>query len=212
MQRLESVVTAYGTEVGRYGLGVELTTVGDRELVGHSGGWPGHITLTLADPGTGLVVSVLTDAIDGPAQDLAHGLVKLVDVALAPRAAVPPPPADAPPLHSFTGRFAGLWGMADVVELGGRLVLVRPTSPDPLLGMEELHVVDDRTLRVAAEPGFGAAGELVHLERDADGGVTSVRLAGVTLRPVAEFLRRRGAVARGPEADLPGAATRRSAP
>lgn len=212
MQRLESVVTAYGTEVGRYGLGVELTTVGDRQLVGHSGGWPGHITLTLADPTSGLVVSVLTDAIDGPAQDLAHGLVKLVDVALTPRATVPPPPGDAPPLHSFTGRFAGLWGMADVVELGGRLVLVRPTSPDPLLGMEELQVVDDRTLRVAAQPGFVAAGELVHLDRDADGAVASVRLAGVTLRPVAEFLRRRGAAARGPEADLPGAATGGDAP
>jgi CubicO group peptidase (beta-lactamase class C family) len=50
MQRLESVVTASGTEVGRYGLGVELSTVGDRQLVGHSGGLPGHLTLTLADP------------------------------------------------------------------------------------------------------------------------------------------------------------------
>ena len=134
--------------------------------------------------------------------------MKLVDVALTPRAAVPPPPADAPPLPSFTGRFAGLWGMADVVELGGRLVLVRPTAPDPLHGMEELQVVDARTLRVAAQPGFGAAGELVHLERDADGGVASVRLGGVTLRPMAEFLRRREAAARGPEADLPGAANR----
>jgi hypothetical protein len=206
------VVTAYGTEVGRYGLGVELSTVGDRQLVGHSGGWPGHLTLTLADPAVGLVVSVLTNAIDGPAQELAHGLVKLIDVALSPRATVPSPPADAPPLHSFTGRFAGLWGMADVVELGGRLVLVRPTAPDPLPGMEELQVVDARTLRVAAQPGFGAAGELLHLERDSDGGVGSLRLAGVTLRPLAEFLRRREATARASEAVLPGAATGRSAP
>ncbi|RBY76196.1 serine hydrolase [Blastococcus sp. TF02-09] len=212
MQRLESVVTAYGTEIGRYGLGVELSTVGERQLVGHSGGWPGHLTLTVADPAAGLVVSVLTNAIDGPAQELAHGLVKLVDVALSPRAVVPPPPADAPPLHTFTGRFAGLWGMVDVVELGGRLVLVRPTAPDPLLGIEELQVVDDRTLRVAAQPGFGAAGEDVHLERDADGAVASVRLAGVTLRPMADFLRRRGATARGPEADLPGAGTSGNAP
>jgi D-alanyl-D-alanine carboxypeptidase len=212
MQRQESVVTAYGTEIGRYGLGVELTTVGDRQLVGHSGGWPGHLSLTLADPTAGLVVSVLTNAIDTPAQELAHGLVKLVDLALTPRATVPPPPADAPPLHSFTGRFAGLWGMVDVVELGGRLVLVRPTAPDPLPGAEELQVVDARTLRVAAQPGFGATGELVHLERDADGAVASVRLAGVTLRPVAEFLRRREAVARRPGADLPGAATGGGAP
>lgn len=184
MQRQESVVTAYGREVGRYGLGVDLTRVGERELVGHSGGWPGHITLTLADPATGLVVSVLTNAVDGPAAELAHGVVKLVDVALAPRAEVPAPPPDAPPLAAFTGRFVGLWGVVDVVELGGRLVLVRPTLPDPLHGMEELQVVDAGTLRVAAQPGFGAAGESVPLERDAGGTVTSLRLGGVTHRAV----------------------------
>lgn len=182
MQRLETVVTAYGTEIGRYGLGVDLTTVGERHLVGHSGGWPGHITLTLADPGTGLVISVLTNAIDGPAQELAHGLVKLVDATLTPRAEVPAPPADAPPLDEFSGRFAGLWGVLDVVELGGRLVLVRPTQPDPLHGMEELQVVDAGTLRVAAQPGFGAAGELMPLVRDDAGRVVALRLAGVTHR------------------------------
>ena len=49
------------------------------------------------------------------------------------------------------------------------------------------------TLRVAAQPGFGAAGELVPLERDAVGRVVALRLGGVTHRPLAEFLRRRDA-------------------
>ena len=190
MQRLESVVTPYGTEVARYGVGMALMTVGERHLVGHSGGYPGHITMTLVDPVDRLVVSVLTNAVDGPAEDLVVGLVKLVDVALAPRAEVPAPPADAPPLSSFTGRFASLWGVLDVAELGGRLVLVRPTSPDPLPGIEEVEVVDDRTLRVAAQPSFGPAGELVPLERGADGGVASLRLGGVTHRRVDLALRR----------------------
>jgi D-alanyl-D-alanine carboxypeptidase len=198
MQRLESVVTSYGTEVARYGVGLGLWTVGDRQLVGHSGGWPGHITVTLIDPVAKLVVSVLTNAIDGPAEELATGLVKLIDVALTPRAEVPPPPADVPPLSSFTGRFAGLWGVLDIAELGGRLVLVRPTSPDPLPGVEELQVVDAATLRVAAQPSFGAAGEPVPLERDADGRVVSLRLAGVTSRPVEVFRRLRTSMTRAP--------------
>ncbi len=182
MQRLESIVSPYGTEAGRYGLGVVLATVGDRKLVGHSGGWPGHITLTLADPATGLVVSVLTNAIDGPAEDLVHGVIKLIDAALRPRATMPAPPADAPPAASSTGRFAGLWGVLDLAELGGRLVLLRPTSPDPLPGLDELEVVDADTLRLARQPGYGAAGELVPLERDASGRVVSLRLGGVTHR------------------------------
>jgi len=192
MQRLESVITAYGTEIGRYGVGMALTTVGERRLVGHSGGYPGHITLTLIDAVDRLVVSVLTNAIDGPAEELATGLVKLVDVVLTPRTPVPPPPAAAPPLASFTGRFAGLWGVVDIAELGDRLVLVRPTAPDPLPGVEELEVVDGATLRVAAQPGFGAPGELLPVERDAAGRVTAIRLAGVTNRPLEEVLGRRG--------------------
>jgi D-alanyl-D-alanine carboxypeptidase len=196
MQRLESVVTAYGAEVGRYGVGMALMTVGERQLVGHSGGYPGHITQTLIDPDAELVVSVLVNAIDGPAEDLAVGLVKLIDVALKPRTEVSPPPADAPPLSTFTGRFAGLWGVIDVAELGGRLVLVRPTLADPLPAVEELEVVDARTLRVAAQPSFGPAGELVPLERDADGRVVSLRFGGVTSRPIGDFLRRRPAMTR----------------
>ena len=191
MQRLESIVTAYGTEVGRYGVGMALQTVGERQLVGHSGGYPGHVTLTLLDPVGELVVSVLTNAVDGPAEDLVTGLVKLVDVALEPRAAVPGPPAGTPPPASFTGRFASLWGVVDVAELGGRLVLVRPTLPDPLPGIEELEVVDAGTLRIAAQPGFGPAGEPIRLERDADGRVVSLRLGGVTNRPVDDVPPRR---------------------
>jgi D-alanyl-D-alanine carboxypeptidase len=192
MQRLESVVTAYGTEVGRYGVGMGLWTVGDRHLVGHSGGYPGHITLTLVDPVGRLVVSVLTNAIDGPAEDLAVGLVKLIDVALKPRADVTPPPAGAPPLSSFTGRFASLWGVVDVADLGGRLALLRPAATDPLPTVEELEVVDRTTLRVAAQPSFGPAGELVPLERDSLGRIVALRLGGVTSRPIDDYRRQRG--------------------
>jgi D-alanyl-D-alanine carboxypeptidase len=188
MQRLESIVTPYDTEIGRYGVGMGLWTVGDRHLVGHSGGYPGHITVTLIDPVGRLVVSVLTNAIDGPAEELAIGLVKLIDVALKPRSEASPP-ADAPPLESFTGRFASLWGVLDVAELGGRLALVRPTATDPLPTVEELEVVDATTLRVAARPSFGPAGELVPVQRDAEGRIVSLRLGGVTSRPVGDVLR-----------------------
>jgi D-alanyl-D-alanine carboxypeptidase len=182
MQRLETVVTPYGTEVARYGLGMSLTTVGERHLVGHGGGWPGHITATFVDPVDRLAVSVLTNAIDGPAEELATGLVKLLDVALRPRAELPAPPPDALPLGSFTGRFANVWGVLDVAELGGRLVLLRPTAADPLPTVEELQVVDPGTLRVAPQPGFGASGEPVPVERGPDGRVASLRYAGVTSR------------------------------
>ncbi|WP_250445406.1 serine hydrolase [Actinotalea sp. C106] len=196
MQRLESVVTSYGTEIGRYGVGIERRTIGQRELVGHSGGYPGHITRTYVDPREKLVVSVLTNAIDGPADLIATGIIKLVDAALNPSSGTTPTPHDdaLPPLSSYTGRFANLWGMLDVADLGGRLVLVRPTLADPLQGLEEVTVEGPDLLRVHAQSTFGAGGELVHLERGPDGAVTSVRSTGMTSWPVEEFRRRRPAM------------------
>ena len=62
------------------------------------------------------------------------------------------------------------------------------------LGREELEVVDATTLRVSAQPSFGPAGELVPLERDAAGLIVSLRLGGVTSRPIDDYRRRRTAI------------------
>jgi hypothetical protein len=97
---------------------------------------------------------------------------------------VPALPDGAPPASAFTGRFAGPWGVVDVAELGGRLVLVHPTAADPLPGGEELQVLDDRTLRVLPQPSFGPAGERIPVERDDDGRVLSLRYGGVTSRRI----------------------------
>ena len=70
-----------GGEDGHYGLGFAVEDVGGRRLVGHGGGYPGHITRTALDPKARLAVSVFTNAIDGPAHALTQGLVKLVDLA-----------------------------------------------------------------------------------------------------------------------------------
>lgn len=206
IQRLESVVTAYGTEVGRYGVGMDLRTVGERDLVGHSGGYPGHITRTYVDPADRLVVSVLTNAVDGPADPIAVGLITLIDLALAaPESAdAPDAPAGARTLAEYTGRFANLWGITDVAELGGRLVLLRPAAPDARAGYEELTVEGPDTLRIRRGPGFGTVGEPITYERDADGTVTSIR-AAMTAWPLAAFRARRTGmtVRRTAGADVP---------
>ena len=46
MRRPESEIRAHDEEVRHYGLGMDLRTVGDRRLAGHSGGYPGHATRT----------------------------------------------------------------------------------------------------------------------------------------------------------------------
>lgn len=166
----------------RYGLGLSVTEVGERTLVGHGGGYPGHATSSAFDPQAGLAVSVLTNAIDAAPESLLHGVVKLVDRAC--EGAVPPPD-DA---QRFTGRFATLWSVSDVALLGGRLFLVAPAAADPVEQLPELEIVDDATLRITGGSGYGAPGELLRYTFAADGSIESVLgPSAATMLPLARF-------------------------
>jgi CubicO group peptidase (beta-lactamase class C family) len=181
MQRTEWTVEGGG----EYGLGFAVADVGGRRVLGHGGGFPGFITRTWFDPVDRLAVSVLTNAIDAPALTLANVAVRLVGLAQegtdAAEVAVERP-------ERYTGRFAGLWGVVDVVALGRRLYSLDPTLDDPLATMQRLSVIDADTLRIDAAPGYGSPGERFVYRRDADGTVVAVRGgSGNTLVPLATF-------------------------
>lgn len=181
MQRTEWEVE--GTAGTAYGLGFAIATIGGRRMLGHGGGYPGHITRTYFDPVDQLAVSVLTNAIDGPALVLATAGVRLIDLALE-QADTAPHVLESP--ERFRGRFANLWGVFDIVDLGGRLYQIDPTQPDPVVGAAHLAVVDERTLRLARTTGYGSFGERLEFEHAADGSITSVRGgSGLTSYPIA---------------------------
>jgi CubicO group peptidase (beta-lactamase class C family) len=191
LQRDESLVNAHGREIGRYGLGMDIVTIGGRRLVGHSGGYPGHITRTFIDPDDQLVVSVLTNCIGGPAGALATGLVKLLNLAAEPpQGTRVPSDVDA---STFCGNFANLMGVISVALLGGRLVAFFPAAPDPVDSYEELQVIDENTLAVVPTAGFGSIGEKVEYSWDADGRPSVVRYGGSSRWPLDAFRARRTA-------------------
>src|SRR3712207_234044 len=127
MQRPVWTGLSAGAPQDGYGYGTTIQHYAGHRMVGHSGGYPGHITRTMWDPDEGLAISVLTNAVDGPAEELASGILKILDKAredspkkplksgLVNSAAIAPP--DAPEteieLSRFTGRFAALWGVMD---------------------------------------------------------------------------------------------------
>ncbi|GAA2007646.1 serine hydrolase domain-containing protein [Brevibacterium samyangense] len=182
MQREETRVLAPHGDIRRYGLGMDLQRVGERELVGHSGGYPGHITRTWIDPEDGLVVSALTNAIDGPAATIAAGVVEIIDAVLAAVESVLSGDEEAIPEHlRFSGRFANLWGVTDVVSVGASvdapvLLTVGPRAPLPkaTLGRLVYDPEHDRLL-TEPEPGFTAHGEPVVVEWDGAGGARGER-------------------------------------
>ncbi len=184
-----------------YGYGMDILHYNGHRMVGHSGGYPGHITRTMWDPNEGLAISVLTNAADGPAEELLSGILRILDKArdgspklalssgLVNSAAITPP--DAPDREidpaSFTGRFAALWGVTDVLLLGGKLVASSPVSPSPVVQPAELAIVDENTLRIMGGSPHGSVGEHFRYERDADGKIVSVFTGGLKAWPIEDY-------------------------
>jgi hypothetical protein len=127
------------------------------------------------------VVSVLTNAIDGPAEPLAVALFRLLDLAAS---ATHQPAEDG---ARFVGRFSFLWGLQDVALLDGRLFALNPTLANPADDAVALEVLDERTLKMVSGPGSGSVGELMHYEFDPDGSVRSMRGgSGTSMQPFAQ--------------------------
>ncbi len=180
MQRTEWEVN--GTDTA-YGLGFAIATIGGRRVLGHGGGYPGHITRTFFDPVDRVAVSVFTNAIDGPALAWATAAIRLVDLAAADTGGER---LAATELAPYCGRFASLWGVYDVVDLGGRLYQLDPSLVDPLAIPTRLEVIDDSTLRIASTPGYGSRGQRLTYEFGDGGAIVTVR-GGGTAYPIDVF-------------------------
>ena len=168
---------------GGYGWGMVTESVDGTTYVGHSGGYPGHITKTLLDPSTGLVISVLTNATDGPATPLARGIAQLLAEARDPH-------AERSTLSeatlSRTGRYAGEWGVLDLAALNGRLRALTLGGWAPLEGADELVEDGPDRLRISAGPGYGSVAEPVTFT-DPGATVTEMRYGGMSMRPAPEL-------------------------
>ncbi|MGF3053989.1 serine hydrolase domain-containing protein [Microbacterium sp. YY-03] len=173
MQRKESTITKNGL-TRFYGLGWIQRAIGKRHVIGHSGGFPGHITQTWGDPKTGLAVSVLTNRIDGKASDWATAIIRLLDEAAHEVAR-----AESDDVSDVNGTFWALWGATAVVALPGVALQLSPAAVDPAGVMTIMHPDDDGALRSVPEDGFADAGEVMRVERD-EAGVASITVTGIT--------------------------------
>ena len=161
-----------------YGLGLSISKVNGRIYYGHGGGYPGHITMSKLDLERKLSISVFTNTNDGPAGILCSAILHLIDLALDEKHEAKTESQSAEKLSRFEGRFAGLWGVADVVDLGGRLYLISPTLDNPAAEAAELEVVSDTELKLVGDKGMGGYAELMRYSFNDDGTVDRIRAAG----------------------------------
>ena len=176
------------TEDSMYGLGLIISKVNGRTYYGHSGGYPGHITISKLDLERRLSISVLTNTNDGPAATLCTAILCLFDLALDEKHEAKTAVQPAEKLRPFEGRFAALWGLTDVVNLGGRLYMLNPTLENPAAEAIEMEVVSDTELKPVGDKGFGGYGELMRYVFNDDGSVDWIRGAsGMRMVPADTF-------------------------
>jgi CubicO group peptidase (beta-lactamase class C family) len=175
----------------QYGLGLQLMDLGERRLIGHSGGYPGHITRTWCDPKEQVVISVLCNASDAAATPLCTGIFSLLEHLSRPDERIPGH-ADGLDPRSFTGHFNTLSGAYDIARFGSRLLAIPTDENDPTEVLAELVAEDPETAMVVlAHDGYTSEGERFRFTRDASGGVLSVRsFSGMTAYPDHEYVRR----------------------
>jgi CubicO group peptidase (beta-lactamase class C family) len=165
------------SQTEQYALGLHVVRIGDNEVLGHGGLYPGHTSRTLVDPKRRLVVSVLVNAVDGTPQRYVQLPFKLLDLASSRE-------RSSADLARFAGRFGSIFGLGDIALLGGQLYWLSPDQDDPTAEAASLEVEGD-TLRVTGGSGYGAFGESFRYTFD-DGKVVSVRSAdGMLVRPFA---------------------------
>lgn len=157
-----------------YGLGVYASKPSDADNFGHIGGFQGTITRTAALPDIDVTISILTNAIDGPAVAWMEALIRIVRRFHAAGA----PTAEA---ADWNGRWWNLWGAVDLVALGDKVMSCNPAFDMPLMEAGEIALTDKDRGTILRAPGFDRPGETVRRVRDGNGRVVMVQLGGVGL-------------------------------
>lgn len=161
-----------------YGLGMIITPIGKRKVFGHAGAFPGQSTSTRCGIIDQLMITVLTNCIDGNATYFVKGLFSIFDYFEKNYSE-----SGKLDLDKFEGRLSSIWSITDVISMGKHLVAVYPDTFNPFEEVEELKHIKNNTLKIGKTNGYYSEGELVHYLFDKNKIIKSVKYAGATMLP-----------------------------
>lgn len=151
MQRIQW--NAYPEGEGSYGMGLEIDRFGDRDVLGHSGGFPGHVSRTMFDPRDGYVISILANSDNAEPGQMARGITAIID-GLGEQ-------QPKKSLLKFEGLYADLGTVVHILVRGEELVLIWPNWWRPFDELEHLEYVDKNTLKIVKTNSYYSDGELI---------------------------------------------------
>jgi len=170
-----------------WGLGFRVMRTRGKTYVGHGGALRGYRTIIHLCPADRIGVVVLTNADDGNPLQFADKAFQWVAPAIV-KAAVPPAPASLEAgWERYAGRYRSPWADVQVLVVEGRLAMIDPSLPDPMLAVTWLHPVSEHTFRGETKNGFGTHGEPVVFALTADGRVARLKIGENFLTSVANW-------------------------
>jgi CubicO group peptidase (beta-lactamase class C family) len=162
------------SEPRHYGLGTMIGQVDGHTLIGHGGSFPGFISRSATVPDWGIGLSVVTNAIDGPANAWLDGLVSILHQ-FASRGAPSAGVAD------WAGRWWNLWRAVDLVPMGDLVLAADPAGFKPFADATEIEIIGPDRGRVSLANGFASHGEDVERGVDASGTADRLFIGGSEL-------------------------------
>lgn len=154
-----------------YGLGFNISKIGDHLLRGHNGGMPGSMTSSSFCPETRMVVSVLSNSQSSDATPIQRAIWKIMDKF---KHEYDP---TSPHLY-YTGTFYDLWYTINFVPMGDKMYASFPCALNPFENAHELKHVEDNVFRVTKANDYGPYGDFVEFRE----GLAEVNYAGYLLK------------------------------
>jgi CubicO group peptidase (beta-lactamase class C family) len=154
-----------------YGFGISIGSMENNDYFGHRGSFQGYQSRTCVIPDLDLAVSVITNAIDGPASDWLSAIVHILK-----HFANAGPTADS--LRCWQGRWWNLWATVDLIPLGDIVVYASSDSLTPFAEPEEIEVVTPTTGRFKRSEAPALFGEMVERTLDEHGNCLAIRVGG----------------------------------
>lgn len=164
----EAVIEQY------YGLGTMSGTLKGWDWFGHGGAFQGTLSRTVVLSGEELTISVLTNAIDGPAQVWVDGIAHILSAFRTEGA-----PSDA--AADWSGRWWSLWGTMDFVPMGDKVAVHLPALNPPLGQITEITVTGRDAGTITRASAYSSPGEPVRRIRGPNGEATAIWLGGTQL-------------------------------
>ncbi|MGH9840180.1 MAG: serine hydrolase [Blastocatellia bacterium] len=163
---------------GGAGIGFAISRVGERTVVGHGGSLAGYRTQISFSPEEKLGVIVLTNSDDGNPGFYVNQIFTVLAPAIrkANPAIAKNTQAD-PEWSKYVGKYRSPWGDSEVMVVNNELVMMDPTSDNPLETMVRLVAQGNNRFKITTENQNygGAVGEIVSFELGPDGKIARMK-------------------------------------